>query len=390
MVPLYAVNPLVSAVDAPPIPAARAWISHYDGARGPIIDLSQAVPGTPPPDELLERIAAAAHLGDTARYGPILGDPALRAAHAAEVERHYGAAIPVESVAITAGCNQAFITAMLALAKAGDAVLLPAPWYFNHKMVLDMLGIEARVLPARAENGFVPDADEAATLLDPRVKAIVLVTPNNPTGAVYPPATIARFAALAARRRIALVLDETYRDFLPAGQTRAHELLATSEWQQTVIQLYSFSKAHAIPGHRLGAMVAAPAMIREIEKILDCVQICPARPAQGVIAWAIEALRGWREQQRKELAARADLCRSILAQSPGWRLDSIGAYFAYVAHPFAPDATAAARKLALEGGVLGLPGSYFGPGQETHLRIAFANVDAERLAGLGQRLKGLA
>ena len=110
---------------------------------------------------------------------------------------------------------------MMALARAGDAVILPTPWYFNHKMTLDLLGIEAIPLPCLAEAGFVPEAAAAARLVGPRTRAIVLVTPNNPTGAVYPPATIRDFAELCRERGLALVIDETYRDFLPAGGSPA-------------------------------------------------------------------------------------------------------------------------------------------------------------------------
>lgn len=383
----YTVNPLVAAVDAPPIPAAQAWKQEYAGALGPMIDLTQAVPGTPPPQALLDRLGSAAGSVDATRYGPILGDMSLREAHAGETCRLYGGAVGPQHVAITSGCNQAFVVAMLALARAGDAVILPAPWYFNHKMVLDMLGIEARILPARAAAGFVPDVDEAAALITDRTRAIVLVSPNNPTGAVYPPEVLARFFALAERRGIALVLDETYRDFLPSGQARAHDLMADAAWERTLIQLYSFSKAHAIPGHRLGAITASPALISDIAKIQDCLQICPARAAQAVVAWAIEALRPWREAQRAELAARGAQFRAMLAGATGWRIDSLGAYFSYVAHPYSGlDATAAARRLALGGGVLSLPGAYFGPAQETHLRLAFANVGSDALANLPQRL----
>ncbi len=85
---------------------------------------------------------------------------------------------------------------MMALARAGDNVLLPTPWYFNHEMTLTMLGVEPRALPCDPAAGFVPDVATAEALIDARTRAIVLVTPNNPTGAVYPPQTIAAFAAL--------------------------------------------------------------------------------------------------------------------------------------------------------------------------------------------------
>jgi aspartate/methionine/tyrosine aminotransferase len=389
--PGFALNPLVTGTDAPPIPQAQGWKRDYDGARGPMIDLTQAVPGTPPPPELLARLAAAAGSVEATRYGPILGDGALREAHAAETCRLYGGSVTAAEVAITSGCNQAFVVAMLALARAGDAVILPAPWYFNHAMVLGMLGIETRRLAARADDGFVPDVAAAARLIDSRTRAIVLVSPNNPTGAVYPPEVIAAFLDLARRHRIALVLDETYRDFLPEGQDRAHELFTASDWHDTLIQLYSFSKAHAVPGHRLGAIVAGQTMIREVEKIQDCLQICPARAAQGVIAGAIDDQRGWRAAQRSELAARARHFTAMLGRCPGWRIDSLGAYFAYVAHPFADaDSVAAARRLALGAGVIGLPGSFFGPDQHTHLRLAFANVASSALDDLPARLQALA
>ena len=109
----------------------------------------------------------------------------------------------------------AFFATMMMLARHGDAVLLPTPWYFNHQMSLDMLGIEARPLPCRAEAGFVPRVEDAAALIDEKVRAVILVTPNNPTGAVYPDHVIESFASLCREKGIYLVLDETYRDFLP-------------------------------------------------------------------------------------------------------------------------------------------------------------------------------
>jgi len=383
-------NPLLAATSAPPIPSAQVWKAQYQGRLGPMIDLSQAVPGTPPPQAFLQRLGAAASEPDMSRYGPIYGDMALREAHAAETTRIYGGAVSTANVCITAGCNLAFFNAMMALARAGDAVLLPTPWYFNHKMALDMLGIEARPLPCAADTGFVPDPEAAARLIDGRVRAIVLVSPNNPTGAVYPPEVIAAFGDLARRSRIALVLDETYRDFLPDGQQRSHDLFTDPDWGETLVQLYSFSKAHAIPGHRLGAMVAAPELMNEIAKLLDTIQICPARPAQTVVSWAIAAQRDWREAQRAELRRRAEVTRAVFGAAEGWRIDSIGAYFAFIAHPLAGRSAAeAAEWLAREGGVLGLPGSFFGPGLETHMRIAFANVDSAALGSLPERLSAL-
>ncbi len=378
-------NPLLVATDGPPIPAAAAWRAGYDGRLGPLIDLAQAVPGRPP-DGLLDRLGGAAREPATAAYGPILGDTDLREALARDIGDIYGAGVGPEDIAITAGCNQAFFVAMLALAKAGDAVILPAPWYFNHKMTLDLLGVEAVPLPCRAEDGFVPAVADAGALIGPRTRAIVLVSPNNPTGATYPAAVLQAFQDLARETGLALVLDETYRDLLPEGRTRPHALFESPDWRDTTIQLYSFSKSYAIPGHRLGAMMADARRLAEIAKILDCMTICPPRSAQGPVAWAVEGTRAWRAEVRAAVNRRAALFGGAIAASPGWSVSAIGAYFAYVRHPFAGSAEAAAERLARHSGIVTLPGSFFGPGQEDHLRFAFANVDEAEISAVAGRL----
>jgi aspartate/methionine/tyrosine aminotransferase len=384
------INPLVADVGSPPIPEAQAWTERCDGSYGPLINLSQAVPGNPPHQELLERMAVIAGSAATSQYGLINGDVPLRQAYAAELSRIYEGRIEPEDIAVTAGCNMAFFAAMMLLAHRGEAVLLPTPWYFNHQMSLGMLGIEPRSLPCRAEAGFVPRVEDAEGLIDEKVRAIVLITPNNPTGAIYPAHVIESFAQLCARRGIYLVIDETYRDFLPQGMNRAHGLFTGENWRDNVIQLYSFSKSYAIPGHRTGAITADAKLIEQAAKILDCIQICAPRTAQGALPWAIDALRDWREDNRAEINRRAQVFQDALAPLPEWTIESVGAYFAYLRHPF-PGAKAqqVAEKLATERGVLCLPGSYFGPGQEGHLRVAIANVGADVLGGLTERFRGL-
>ncbi|MBU8543023.1 MULTISPECIES: aminotransferase [Roseomonadaceae] len=377
---------------APPIPAARAWAARYAGAAGAALDLTQAVPGYPPPPELLARLAQAAGSIACSGYGAIDGDAGLRAALAEDISGFYGAPMAPEHVAITAGCNLAFAMTMAALAAPGEAVMLPAPWYFNHQMALTLRGVRAVPLPARAEAGFVPDPAEAAVLMDATpVRALVLVTPNNPTGAVYPPEVIHQFARLCRDRGVWLVLDETYRDFLTAAQSPPHGLFAEPGWGDRLVHLYSFSKAYCVPGHRLGAVAGGPAFLAQLAKLLDTWQICPARPAQAALAWAVPALRDWRAGNRALMAERAALFRAGVSQVPGWRLDAIGTYFAYLRLPEgAPSAEAAAEVLAAEQGLMTLPGSFFGPGQDRHLRMAFANAGAEVLAEVPGRMRAAA
>ena len=378
----------IRATDAPPIPAARAWAARYAGHAGQALDLTQAVPGYPPPPELLAKLAEAAGSAAAAGYGPIAGDAALRAALAADMAAFYGAPVAAAQVAITAGCNLAFAMAMQVLAAEGEAVLLPTPWYFNHHMAMTMQGVRAIPVPTRPEDGFVPDpARIGALLAEHRARAVVLVTPNNPTGAIYPPAVIHAVAELCRRHGAALVLDETYRDFLPADRAPPHALFSDPAWGDVLIHLYSFSKAYCVPGHRVGAIAAGAAFMAELDKACDTFQICPPRPPQAALAWAIPALRDWRAGNRALMAARASFFRDAVSQLPGWRLDAIGTYFAYLRLPeAAPDALRAAEILAAEQGLMTLPGPFFGPGQARHIRLAFANAAEPVLAEVPGRL----
>jgi len=382
-------NANVRDTGTPPIPEAQGWAKRYDGSLGPIIDLSQAVPGYPPHPELLRHLSQAAGTQAAARYGDIYGDEGLREALSTEITSLYGGSVTPDNIAITSGCNQAFVLVAMALAKAGDNVLLPAPWYFNHQMTLQMFGVEPRALPASPLKGFIPDPVEAERLIDSNTRAIVLVTPNNPTGAIYPPDVIAAFAALCRRNKIWLVIDETYRDFLPLGYGAPHRLFSDHAWSETVLSLYSFSKSYCIPGHRVGAIVGGRAILDEVGKVIDCVQICAPRAAQTALTWAIPSLNQWRSDNTTEISRRAVAFREAMSASAGWRLESIGAYFAYVAHPFKGSSVfAVAEKLAATRGVLGLPSPWFGPGQEDHLRLAFANVSVDAIRDIPDRLAG--
>jgi aspartate/methionine/tyrosine aminotransferase len=384
---MAAVNPLLADTGTPPIPEAKAWLAAYAGGSGAAIDLSQAAPGYAPPDVLLKALAEAAADPATAKYGPIRGEESLREAYAADMRRAYSAPIRPEDSVVVSGCNQAFLMAVLAVARAGDAVMLPYPWYFNHKMALDMLGIEAIPLPCRPENGFAPDVEDASQLITPRTKAIMLVTPNNPTGAVYSPETIRAFSRLAALRGLWLILDETYRDFLPLGQDKPHDLFDAGV-PQHVMQLYSFSKAYALPGYRLGAITAPQGLMPDLAKVLDTIQICPPRLGQIAVGRVMAETLSWRRANRTEIAGRAEAFRRAMQPLNAWEVGSVGAYFAYVRPPTHDGGAAAfARELATERGVLVLPGSYFGPGQEEWLRVAFANADEGQLGMLAERLR---
>ncbi len=357
------------------------------------MNVSQAAPVDPPPHAMRQAMADVALTRDDAHlYGPVLGLPELRAALAAQVSVHYAGDVAASQAAITSGCNQAFAAAIATLCNEGDEVILPTPWYFNHKMWLDMSGVQAVAL--QTEGTLLPDVDKAASLITDRTRAIALVTPNNPGGVEYPGALVQAFFDLARSRGLALLVDETYRDF-DSRSGPPHGLFQDAQWHDTLIHLYSFSKAYRLTGHRVGAMVASETRLAEVEKFLDTVAICPGQIGQHAALWGMQNLSQWLAGERDEILARRAAITEHFPklEAKGWKLLGLGGYFAYVTHPFDESSADLAPRMVRDAGVLCLPGTMFCPEADPsgarQLRIAFANLDASGIAQLFDRLAAL-
>ncbi len=378
---------------SPPVMEARRWIEGVEfPANLPLINVSQAAPIDPPPENLRQAMADALLDSTTHLYGPVLGLPALREALAKNWSRHYETTVSPDQIAITAGCNQAFAAVISSIADQGDEVILPTPWYFNHKMWLDMSGVTAVPLATGAD--LLPTPDAAEALITDRTKAIAIVSPNNPAGVEYPADLLRAFFALCHRRGIKLIVDETYRDF--DSRTGApHDLLDQDGADETLTQLYSFSKAYRLTGHRVGAIVTSPSLLREVEKFQDTVAICAPQLGQKSALWGLENLDQWLAGERAEILARRAAIEANMPKltAKGWRLLGLGAYFAYVQHPFADSSADLAVKLVNEASILALPGTMFRPSDDAsgtrEFRFAFANIDAGGIAVLFDRLAQL-
>ncbi|SNR57971.1 aminotransferase [Puniceibacterium sediminis] len=377
----------------PPVMEARRWLDGVTfSADRPLINVSQAAPVDPPPPQMRAAMAEMLEDPETHLYGPVLGLPALREELARQWADHYDGPARADQIAITAGCNQAFAATITALCNEGDEVILPTPWYFNHKMWLDMSGVTSVPLATGAD--LIPDAESARKLITDRTRAISLVSPNNPGGVEYPAETLQAFFDLARETGIKLLVDETYRDF-DSRPTPPHTLLSNDNWDDTLIQLYSFSKAYRLTGHRVGAVIAHPGILFEIEKFLDTVSICAPQLGQRAALWGLQNLGQWLAGERDEiLDRRAAITDNMpLLESKGWKLMGVGAYFAYLQHPFSETSDRLAPKLVAEAGVLVLPGTMFMPEDDPEggrqFRIAFANVDRAGIKQLFDRLAAL-
>ncbi|MFZ9135334.1 MAG: aminotransferase class I/II-fold pyridoxal phosphate-dependent enzyme [Candidatus Puniceispirillaceae bacterium] len=199
-------NSAVATLNAPPVSVVLNWKSSYDGANGPLIDMSQAVPGYASHPDILAALAAAAADPALARYGPVEGDPDFRRAYADHVSHIYNAPIDQSEVQVTSGCNQAFVATVLAIAGHGDRVLMMRPCYFNHESTLGMLGVGIDYVDCDADAGLLPDCAAIDAAIGDKTRAVALVSPNNPAGRIYPAPLRAEILALCRRRGIWLIL----------------------------------------------------------------------------------------------------------------------------------------------------------------------------------------
>jgi len=295
-------------------------------------------------------------------------------------------------VAITSGCNQAFCASIATFTSENDEVIIPTPWYFNHHMWLQMAGV--KTVPLETDSNMIPILEKAKALITDRTRAIVLVSPNNPSGSIYSNELLQKFYKLCSSNNIRLILDETYKDFHP-NVSQPHKLFENTDWHQTLTILYSFSKVYRMTGHRVGALLTSYENLLEVEKVLDTFTVCPPQLGQYAANWGLANLESWTSDRRTEILERAMHFSKKFEplSAAGWFLRGCGAYFAFVDHPFKEGSETLAPLILRDQGILLMPGTMFYPKYDPHgsrtFRIAFANIDKNKITTLLERLKNL-
>ena len=381
-------------VDPPPVLEVKNWLSNPDlQPSKPLIDVSQAAPTEPPPEKMLEFMANKI-LCDNAvnTYGPVLGLDELRESLASKWSRQYQGKVSKKNVAVTSGCNQAFCASISSFTSENDEVIIPTPWYFNHHMWLQMAGVKS--IPLDTDANMNPIIEKAEALITDRTRAIVLVSPNNPSGAIYSNQLLQKFFDLCKSNQIRLIIDETYKDFHP-NASQPHTLLENNNWDQVLTILYSFSKTYRMTGHRIGALLTSKENLIEIEKALDTFTVCPPQLGQYAANWGLNNLEAWAAERRTEILQRAKHFSEKFQplSAAGWSLRGCGAYFAFVEHPFEEESNILAPLILRDQGILLMPGTMFYPKHNPlgsrSFRIAFANIDKNKISTLLERLKDL-
>ncbi|MBS4067283.1 MAG: aminotransferase [Sulfurimonas sp.] len=387
----FSINPYIERVLFPPIVEIKRQVTGDRTQSGlSYIDLCQAIPDYPPHPSMIHFLQERLSESSAASYTADEGMLEVRAAVCRRYERLYGAKISVDQICLTQGASQAFWLAMITLCQAGDEVIVQVPTYFDYDMALRMLNLSCVYLPFVESNGGLPDVDAIERLITPRTRAILLISPCNPTGMVIPPELIAKLYDLAETRNIALVIDETYADFI-AGGKRPHYLFERESWGNNLVHIMSFGKSYAITGYRSGLLAASASFIEQALKCHDTMSICQSTPAQIALGFALDHLDDWVAGNREMMERRNNLFRKeFLAEGNSFMLVASGAFFAWVKHPFAGiSAWQIARDMISSAGLVTLPGEIFGPGMSAYLRVAFGNIKEDAIPDAVARFRNL-
>jgi aspartate/methionine/tyrosine aminotransferase len=376
----------VAAVQAPVIPIVGRWTAATPGT----ISLGQGVVSYGPP---AEAVAAAQRFGASLqdhRYGPVEGLPTLVAALERKLAQENGIVVrPHSRVFVTAGGNQAFMNAVLAVTDPGDDIILPAPYYFNHEMAIVMAGVGAVAVPTTPT--YQLDLEALAAAVTPRTRAIVTVSPNNPTGAVYPEADLRAVNTLCRERGLFHIHDEAY-EYFTYGETRAFSPGRIDGAAASTISLYSLSKAYGMASWRMGYMVVPEGLADAVNKIQDTLLICPPAASQHAAlaaigvgrTYATDRLPGLDTTRRRIYEALSD--PSVPCDVP--RPDG-AFYYLLRAHTTMTPMTLTER-LIREHKVAVIPGSAFADAAPCSVRISYGALDADTVAeGLGRLVDGL-
>jgi arginine:pyruvate transaminase len=371
---------------------AAAWMVHFQALRAEaagrdVIILTVGDPDQKPPAALIEATVEALRAGRTG-YSRILGLPALREAIAARFARRTGQPCAGENVVIVPGTQAGLFCVLQCLAGPGDEVIVPEPMYATYEAVVGASGARLVNVRLRPETGFHPDLKEMAAAITPRTRVLWINSPHNPTGAVMTRAEIEAVAELCRRHDLWLVSDEVYEDLAYA---RPH----LSPWslpgmaERTVV-LSSLSKSHALPGFRLGWIIAPTVLTGHqgplFNLLLSMLYGGPPFIQDGALV-AFERELPEVAAMHRDYRRRAELLAGILEAAPRCRVTPPegGMFVLLDVTRTGLGSEAFALGLLEREGVAVLPCDGFGPSAVGQLRISLTASD-ERLAEAGHRI----
>ena len=389
-------------------------LTRMDAVQAPIVavigDLIRQVPGTislgqgvvhyGPPQAAIDAARAALTDPQTHEYQPAAGLPALLDRLASKLGEENGIDVARGSrVMVTAGANMAFIHAVLAVTEPGDEIILPVPFYFNHEMATQMAGCRAVLVPTDARYQLQPDAIRAATT--DRTRAVVTISPNNPSGAVFSEAVLREVNAICRDRGLYHITDEAY-EYFTYGSARHVSAGSFPDAPPHTISIFSLSKAYGFAGWRVGYVAYPEHLASAMMKSQDTILICPPVISQMAAMAALDVGRAYCQPYVRELAdIRQTVLEALDALAPLAEVPPADGAFYCLLKVNVPDeairgaggaevAMVVAERLIREHQVAVIPGPAFGITDGCYFRVAYGALQKESVEeGIGRLVNGL-
>jgi aspartate/methionine/tyrosine aminotransferase len=379
-------NSRMDSVQSPMIPIIGELIEQNPGT----ISLGQGVVYYDPPPEARERLSQFFAHPNNHRYQSVGGIAILLSAIEAKLQRENGIEINEQNcVVVTAGSNLGFMNAILAITQPGDEIILQTPYYFNHEMAIAIAGCRPILVPT--DETYQPQPHMMAAAITPKTRAIVTISPNNPTGAVYDSATLGEINELCRDRGLYHIHDEAYEYFTYDGAQHCSPGSFPAANPHT-ISLFSLSKAYGFASWRIGYLVLPKPLLEPVKKIQDTLLICPPVISQYAATGALQAGKAYCQTHLSAIATvrtlmldRLQSLQGVCAIAP-----ATGAFYFFLNVRTSLDALTLAQRLIREHRVAVIPGAPFGMEQGCYLRIAYGALLPETAAaGIERFVKGL-
>ncbi len=356
-------------VQSPLIPLVGELIRNNPGT----ISLGQGVVSYPPPEQanasLQSFLAQSDHL-----YKAVTGIAPLKAVIKHKLAEDNQIEITDKNcIVVTAGSNMAFMNAVLAITKAEDEIILNTPYYFNHEMAITMAN--CRPVLVNTDDNYQLDINAISQAITPKTKAIVTISPNNPTGAVYSEDSLKQINNLCRDRSIYHISDEAYEYFTYDG-VKHHSVGSLSNSKPHTISLFSLSKAYGFASWRIGYMVVPQHLLMPIQKVQDTNLICPPVVSQYAAMGALETGVSYCRQHlakiaevRKIVGEQLSSIPDICSVSP-----SSGAFYYFLKINTSLNDLELTKRLIEQHKVAVIPGSTFGMNDGCYLRVAYGSL----------------
>jgi aspartate/methionine/tyrosine aminotransferase len=376
----------MQAVQSPIIPVVGELIQNSPGT----ISLGQGVVSYNPPPEAVELLPKFLAEPTNNLYKAVEGIPTLLTALTHKLSNFNKIEINEDNcIVVTAGSNMAFMNAILAITSPGDEIILNTPYYFNHEMAITMAG--CRVVLVETDENYQLQPEAIAAAITPKTRAVVTISPNNPTGVVYSEAALRQVNQICSDRNIYHISDEAYEYFTYNGVKHISPGAFSGSSNYT-ISLYSLSKAYGFASWRIGYMVIPKRLLVAVKKVQDTILICPPVISQYAALGALQAKDEYLQENIGEIAKVRELVLDSLnhLQNLCTIAPADGAFYFFLKVHTQMDAFELVKQLVQEYKVAVIPGTTFGMKKGCYLRVAYGALQQETAkAGIERLVQGL-